>query len=90
MNSSDVLTRRSSLITGSGVLAAALAACGPNAPAAPDGAVVDAAVQPIYDLDGGIVTLANGVNMPINGLGTYALSVEEAAESVYWAIEAGA
>lgn len=43
-----------------------------------------------YNLDAREVILGNGVSMPIIGLGTYALSPDEAAESVYWAIEAGA
>lgn len=38
-----------------------------------------------FDLARGIVTLNNGVNMPILGIGTYALSSSQAENSVYWA-----
>lgn len=42
-----------------------------------------------FDLVRGIVTLNNGVNMPILGIGTYALSSTQAENSVYWALKAG-
>ena len=42
-----------------------------------------------FDLVSGIVTLNNGVNMPILGIGTYALSSSQAENSVYWALKAG-
>lgn len=88
------LTRRSFLTAAGAALAAGLSACGgaPASPEAPAGDVADAVASgaaAAFDLDNGIVTLANGVIMPIFGLGTYALSIPEAEESVYWAIERG-
>ena len=84
------ISRRAFLAAG-GALAGSLAACGgaPSAPEQPAEDIVSDVVMPAFDLDAGIVTLSNGVDMPIYGLGTYALSPDEAAESVYWAIEAG-
>lgn len=43
-----------------------------------------------FDFDTRTVLLNNGVEMPIYGIGTYNLTPEEAEESVYWALEAGA
>ncbi|MBQ9059262.1 MAG: aldo/keto reductase [Atopobiaceae bacterium] len=43
-----------------------------------------------FDVEAGKVTLSNGVEMPTYGIGTYILTPEQAAESVFWAIEAGA
>lgn len=59
----------------------------PGAPVAPptEGLHTNA-----FDFETRTVTLNNGVEMPIYGIGTYALSVEEAEESVYWALQAGA
>lgn len=42
-----------------------------------------------FDLDKGVVMLNSGYEMPILGIGTYRLSVEEAENSVYWALKAG-
>lgn len=42
-----------------------------------------------FDLEKGIVVLNNGVEMPILGIGTFALTSEEAEESVYWALSDG-
>lgn len=42
-----------------------------------------------FDLGAGTVLLNNGVEMPILGIGTYALSQEEAEDSVYWALRDG-
>ena len=44
---------------------------------------------PIFDLDTKIVTLNSGYDMPILGIGTYALSDSEAENSTYWALKAG-
>ena len=44
---------------------------------------------PEFDLQAGMVTLNNGVSMPILGIGTFALSDSEAEESVYWALRDG-
>ena len=92
MNKPENLTRRTFLSAGAAALLAALAACSqtPNAPVEPEEGLISEGVGATFDLAAGIVTLNNGVEMPIIGLGTYALSPDEAAESVYWAIEAGA
>ena len=42
-----------------------------------------------FDLDKGIVLLNSGYEMPILGIGTYALSDTQAEDSVYWALKAG-
>lgn len=42
-----------------------------------------------FNLETGSVRLSNGVNMPVIGLGTYALSPQEAENSVYTALCAG-
>lgn len=42
-----------------------------------------------FDLENKVVTLNNGVKMPILGIGTYALSDSQAENSVYWALKAG-
>ena len=39
-----------------------------------------------FDLEKGIVILNEGIEMPILGIGTFALSDREAEESVYWAL----
>jgi diketogulonate reductase-like aldo/keto reductase len=44
---------------------------------------------PAFDLNTGTVTLNSGYEMPILGLGTYALSEAEAEDSTYWALKAG-
>ena len=38
---------------------------------------------PVFDLQKGTVTLNNGIEMPILGIGTFALSDSDAEESVY-------
>ena len=44
---------------------------------------------PEFDLQKGTVTLNNGIEMPILGIGTFRLSDEQAENSVYWALKAG-
>ena len=44
---------------------------------------------PVFDLQKGTVTLNNGIEMPILGIGTFALSDSDAEESVYWALRDG-
>ncbi len=44
---------------------------------------------PVFDLQKGTVTLNNGIEMPILGIGTFALSDSDAEESVYWALKDG-
>lgn len=44
---------------------------------------------PVFDLQKGTVTLNNGIEMPILGIGTFRLSNEQAENSVYWALKAG-
>lgn len=44
---------------------------------------------PVFDLQQGTVTLNNGIEMPILGIGTFALSDSDAEESVYWALRDG-
>ena len=44
---------------------------------------------PTFDLEKATVTLNNGVEMPIFGIGTFALSSEQAENSVYWALRDG-
>ena len=44
---------------------------------------------PVFDLQNGTVTLNNGIEMPILGIGTFRLSDEQAENSVYWALKAG-
>ena len=43
----------------------------------------------IFDLERGTVTLNNGIEMPILGLGTFTLTPEQAEESVYNALTTG-
>ena len=47
------------------------------------------AEYPAFDLENVTVTLNNGVEMPILGIGTFALSSEQAENSVYWALRDG-
>lgn len=47
------------------------------------------AEYPAFDLESTTVTMNNGVVMPILGIGTYALSSEQAENSVYWALRDG-
>ena len=49
-------------------------------------AVPALAEYPVFDLENATVTLNNGTEMPILGIGTYALSGEQAENSVYWAL----
>lgn len=42
-----------------------------------------------FDLEKQTVTLNNGVEMPIIGIGTFMLSDKQAEDSVYWALRAG-
>lgn len=42
-----------------------------------------------FDLERGVVTLNNGIEMPILGIGTFRLSNEQAENSVYWALRDG-
>lgn len=44
---------------------------------------------PVFDLQKGTVALNNGIEMPILGIGTFALSDSDAEESVYWALRDG-
>ena len=44
---------------------------------------------PVFDLQKGTVTLNNGIEMPILGIGTFSLSDSDAEESVYWALKDG-
>jgi len=81
------VSRRGFLALAGGT-AAMLAACG-HAEAPSADTVIPEADGPIYDLEAGHVTLSNGVEMPLTGIGTYDLSDAEAEESVYWTIEAG-
>lgn len=84
----QTITRRSFLGLAASATALGLAACG-HAGAPSADATIPEVTSPVYDLASGIVTLSNGVEMPLTGIGTYALSPDEAAESVYWCIEAG-
>ena len=52
-------------------------------------AVPALAEYPPFDLENATVTLNNGVGMPIFGIGTFALSSEQAENSVYWALRDG-
>ena len=52
-------------------------------------AVPALAEYPAFDLENATVTLNNGVEMPIFGIGTFALSSEQAENSVYWALRDG-
>lgn len=52
-------------------------------------AVPALAEYPAFDLENATVTLNNGVGMPIFGIGTFALSSEQAENSVYWALRDG-
>ena len=52
-------------------------------------AVPALAEYPVFDLENATVTLNNGVDMPIFGIGTFALSSEQAENSVYWALRDG-
>lgn len=42
-----------------------------------------------FDLENGTVLLNNGIEMPILGIGTFALTPEQASDSVYWALSDG-
>jgi len=52
-------------------------------------AVPALAEYPVFDLENATVTPNNGTEMPILGIGTYALSGEQAENSVYWALRDG-
>ena len=52
-------------------------------------AVPALAEYPTFDLENVTVTLNNGLEMPIFGIGTFALSSEQAENSVYWALRDG-
>ena len=43
-----------------------------------------------FDFEKKTVLLNNGIEMPIIGIGTFTLTDEQAADSVYWALQAGA
>lgn len=51
--------------------------------------VKEQAVNTQFDLENKVVTLNNGLKMPILGIGTYSLSDTQAENSVYWALRAG-
>ena len=51
--------------------------------------VTPSGYNPAFDLDARIVTLNNGIAMPVLGIGTYILSSAQAEESVYAALMAG-
>ena len=55
----------------------------------PDPQKTEAAGYPAFDLTAGTVTLNDGHTMPVLGIGTYALSDQQAENSVYWALKAG-
>lgn len=59
-------------------------------PGTPVEAPKDKAETNAFDFDTRTVLLNNGVEMPIYGIGTYNLTPDEAAESVYWALQDGA
>lgn len=55
-----------------------------------DGETAEApAERAAFDFDTKTVTLNSGYEMPILGIGTYALSDSQAENSVYWALKAG-
>ncbi len=55
-----------------------------------DSAAAEAPAERVaFDFDTKTVTLNSGYEMPILGIGTYALSDEQAENSVYWALKAG-
>lgn len=43
----------------------------------------------VFDLENATVLLNNGMEMPILGIGTFTLTNEQAADSVYWALSDG-
>ena len=55
----------------------------------PDTPAVSPDTSAGFDLARRVVTLNNGIEMPILGLGTYRLSAAQAENSVYWALKAG-
>lgn len=59
-------------------------------PGAPVAAPTEGIETNAFDFDKKTVLLNNGVEMPIYGIGTFNLTPDEAAESVYWALEDGA
>lgn len=42
-----------------------------------------------FDLENGTVTLNNGIEMPVLGIGTFSLTNSQASDSVYWALRDG-
>lgn len=50
---------------------------------------VDPIGYPVFDFETKTVTLNSGYEMPLLGIGTWALSDSQAEESVYWALRAG-
>lgn len=42
-----------------------------------------------FDLENGTVTLNNGIEMPILGIGTFSFTNSQASDSVYWALRDG-
>lgn len=53
------------------------------------GASANTSAVSTFDLESGTVTLNNGIEMPVLGLGTYRLTDEETENSVYHAITSG-
>lgn len=95
------VTRRKALAIGAGVGMAAIAAAGyaiyptvrwyldGSNPQAPQAVPTGLTAGNDFDFIRRTVELNNGVQMPINGLGTYDLTIDEAAQSVYWALADG-
>jgi predicted small lipoprotein YifL len=61
-------------------------------PADPSAQTTSAGEEPVdlvFDFDSKTVTLNNGIEMPILGIGMFRLSNEQAENSVYWALRDG-
>lgn len=89
-----MLERFLTMLLSGALLASGLTACGEDqaqpgtTPSTPSG-VVEEAAAPVFDLENGTVLLSSGYEMPVAGLGTYALSDEECYNSVTALLEAG-
>lgn len=59
----------------------------PSAPDTPSQGAASSSTD--FDLEKGTVTLNNGMEMPVLGIGTYTLSNQQAENSVYWALRDG-
>lgn len=79
----------SGALLASGITACSEARTQPKIPPSAPSGVVEETAAPVFDLENGTVLLTCGYEMPIAGLGTYALLDEGCYNSVTTLLEAG-